>query len=341
MKYLLKTVNFNQLKSDVIASIVVTLIAIPLCLGIALASGTPILSGLIAGIIGGIVIGLLSRSQVSVSGPAAGMIGVVIAGISQLGSFEAFLLATFFAGIIQLCIGLFRAGFVADYIPANVIQGLLCAIGIVIIMKQLPFAFGYFPQSDAVAESLKQSQEAFLMNPLEHLSRNFDFGATLISMLSLGILIIWDKTPFAKFKLLPAALAVLLLSVFMNVIYGCFFPSLYLFELSHLVNLPSIDSLETVKNLMTWTDFSLLSNPQIYVYALIIAAIASLETLVNLEAGGQTKMTSIFHGMLGHEKVVNMSDVIQGMLKEKGVDIAKAIYDVKTGTVDFLHNPEN
>lgn len=271
-------------KSDLIASLVVTLIAIPLCLGIALASGAPLLSGLIAGIIGGIIVGFISQSHVSVSGPAAGMVGVVITGITQIGSFEGFLVATMIAGLLQILMGTLRVGFVADYIPANVIQGLLCAIGIVIILKQLPFAFGYFPQTAAVLESLKHSQEDIITQPLLHLLSHINLGATLISLMSISLLILWDKTALSKIKFMPAAVAIVLLSVLTNYLFGMFFPSLYLSNSSHLVSLPTLHSFSNLKDNVTLPNFSLLlSNHHIYIYAIIIAAVASLETLLNLE----------------------------------------------------------
>src|SRR6476660_2665971 len=148
--------RMNDLKYDIMAGFVVFLIAIPLGLGIALVSGAPLFSGLIAGMIGGIVVGTISQSSISVSGPAAGMAAIVLASITQLGSFNAFLLALILAGVLQIMIGSIRAGFIADYFPSNVIQGLLCAIGILIIIKQLPFAFTYTTAHNQLINELKE-----------------------------------------------------------------------------------------------------------------------------------------------------------------------------------------
>lgn len=133
----------SSLSKDFAASIVVFLVALPLCLGIALASGAPLLSGVLAGIIGGVVVGIISQSHTSVSGPAAGLAAVVLASITKLGSFETFLLAVVLAGAIQIIAGVLKGGFIANYIPSNVIKGLLASIGILLILKQIPHAVGF------------------------------------------------------------------------------------------------------------------------------------------------------------------------------------------------------
>ena len=161
----------NSLKNDIPASIVVFLVALPLCLGIALASGAPLLSGVISGIIGGIIVGVLSHSQTSVSGPAAGLAAVVLSAITQLGSFELFLTAVLLAGIIQLAMGLAKAGFIANYIPSNVIKGLLAAIGIILILKQIPHAIGYDKDAEGDFSFLQPDGE----NTFSELLQVFNF----------------------------------------------------------------------------------------------------------------------------------------------------------------------
>jgi carbonic anhydrase len=274
---------FNYFKYDVTAGIVVFLVAIPLCLGIALASGAPLFSGLLAGILGGIIVGIISESSVSVSGPAAGMVAIVLAAIAQLGSFQTFLLALFFSGILQIIIGSIRAGFIADYVPSNVIQGLLCAIGILIIIKQLPFAFTYTAQNEALNTLLKEASENFSLDPFHDIIHHLNGGAILISIISLAVLIFFDKTKNARLKAIPGPVIVVILGALINEIYVLFWPVLAQYS-SELVNIPINHTFESFINqfeLPAWQEWA---NPKVYVYAFILAAVASLEALLNLEA---------------------------------------------------------
>ncbi len=268
---------------DLTAGIVVFLVAIPLCLGVALASGAPLFSGMIAGMIGGIVVGFLSESRLSVSGPAAGMIAVVLGFITQLGSFETFLLALVFAGFLQILIGICRAGFIADYIPSNVIQGLLCAIGILIIFKQLPFAFTYTADNHELLESLRASSTTFDLDALEDISQHFNLGAIIISTLSIGILIFFDKTKQTILKTIPGPIVVVIAGAIINEFYSSFWPDLAQYS-SELVNIPLTTSLNSFCDLFQHPHWQSWSNPKIYLYGFILAAVASLETLLNLEA---------------------------------------------------------
>ena len=216
-----------KIKQDLPASIVVFLVALPLCLGVALASGAPLISGLIAGIIGGIVVGSLSGSQTSVSGPAAGLAAVVLSSITQLGAFDVFLLAVVLAGVIQLIAGAAKTGFIANYIPSNVIKGLLAAIGIILILKQIPHAVGYDadPENDF---SFIQPDGENTFSELLNIFSYFSIGAIIISAISLLMLIYWDKTPMRKFKFFPASLFVVILGIVMNQVFAQFAPSLYI-----------------------------------------------------------------------------------------------------------------
>ncbi|MEM1243793.1 MAG: SulP family inorganic anion transporter [Pseudomonadota bacterium] len=270
-------------KQDFIAGVVVFLVAVPLCLGIALASGAPLYSGIISGIVGGILTGFISKSPVSVSGPAAGMVAVVLAAITQLGTFETFLLAVFIAGIIQIIIGLFKAGFLADFFPSNVINGLLAAIGILIIIKQLPLAFGYFVSNTEVMGTLKEAQTAFALQPLLHLLTHVNLGATIISLISLAILIFWDYFKHTFLRAIPAPVVVVLLGILINYLYQTFFPSLMLMD-SHLVEVPVNQDLVGFFQQFQHPDWSAWANSQVYVYGFIIAVVASIESLLNLEA---------------------------------------------------------
>ncbi len=273
--------NIAKLKKDIPASIVVFLVALPLCLGVALASGAPLLSGVIAGIVGGIVVGLLSGSKTSVSGPAAGLTAVVLASITQLGSFEVFLTALVLAGVIQVVAGLLKAGFIANYIPSNVIAGLLTAIGIILILKQIPHALGY----DAIPEEDFSFQEPGGENTFSVLLDMFNYitpGALVISVVSIIILIVWDKTPLKKIGFFPSSLFVVIIGVLLQKLFSGNIPALELAE-THLVNLPPID----VSNLSSYLHFpqlSFLSDFRVYTVAFTIAAVASLETLLNVEA---------------------------------------------------------
>lgn len=212
---------FANLKHDIPSSIVVFLVAVPLCLGIALASGAPFFSGLIAGIVGGIVIGLLSNSQLSVSGPAAGLTAIVLAGLTRLGTFETFLLAVFLAGVIQLLLGFLKAGSIANYFPSSVIKGMLTAIGIIIILKQIPHAFGYDQAPDgpiAFEQSDGNNTLTALLQPLQHIH----IGVTIITLVSLAILILWEKPFMKKFRIIPGALAAVVISILLNLLYTAF-----------------------------------------------------------------------------------------------------------------------
>jgi len=275
--------KLSYVRNDLIASVVVFLVAIPLCLGIALASGAPLFSGIIAGIIGGIVVGFLSDSHVSVSGPAAGMVAIVLASIAALGSFHAFLLAVAFAGIIQILIGILRAGFIADYVPANVIQGLLTAIGILIIIKQLPLAFGFADNTANVMARIKEAQQTFSIAPLIHLSHHINYSTAFIAIFSIVLLVLWDKIPKKITKILPGAIVVVVLAVAINFLFALFSPTLILPD-SHLVNIPVNETFMGLIKQLPHPTFSDWVNPNIYLYAVVIAIVASLETLLNLEA---------------------------------------------------------
>jgi MFS superfamily sulfate permease-like transporter len=270
---------FSKIKYDLPASIVVFLVALPLCLGVALASGAPLLSGIISGIIGGIVVGALSSSHTSVSGPAAGLTAVVLASITQLGSFEVFLMAVLLAGIFQFVAGISKLGFIANYIPSNVIKGLLAAIGVILVLKQIPHAVGFDrdPQDDF---TFLQSDGENTFSELLNIFTYFSWGAIIISILSMLVMIYWDKTPMKKVRFFPASLFVVIFGVFLNFIFGKFIPSLSI-DTSHLVNIPPF---EGISSLITTPDFSSISNYNVWTVALTIAIVASIETLLNLEA---------------------------------------------------------
>ncbi len=270
---------FKNLKFDLPASLVVFLVALPLCLGIALASGAPAISGIIAGIVGGIIVGFLSDSQASVSGPAAGLTAIVLSALSTLGSFEAFLAAVMIAGGLQLILGLTKSGIIADYIPSNVIKGLLAAIGIILILKQIPHAFGI--DSDLEGEfSFFQPDGETTFSELFKIFDYFHWGAVIITAISFIILTQWKKTPLAKFNFLPPSLVVVVVGVLINFVLRAYFPE-WALAASHLVEIPEINQ---ASDLITFPDFSMLLTGKLWFVAFTIAAVASLETLLNLEA---------------------------------------------------------
>jgi carbonic anhydrase len=274
---------FANVKTDLPAGIVVFLVAVPLCLGIALASGAPFFSGMIAGIIGGIVIGVMSNSQLSVSGPAAGLAAVILAAITKLGAFETFLLAVFIAGAIQLLLGFLKAGAIANYFPSSVIKGMLTAIGIIIILKQIPHAFGYDKDSEGDLKFIQLDGENTFSELVNSISK-IDFGATMICLISLGILILWER-PFLKKKLrlLPGGLVAVITAVVLNEVFTKSGNSLAITG-DHLVNVPVANSFNEFLGFFTLPDFSQIANVQVYVVALTIAAVASVETLLCIEA---------------------------------------------------------
>jgi carbonic anhydrase len=270
---------FYNLKYDFPSSIVVFLVALPLCLGVALASGAPLLSGLISGIIGGVLVGFLSQSHTSVSGPAAGLAAVVLSSIMQLGSFETFLLAVLIAGLIQIIMGLAKAGFIANYIPSNVIKGLLAAIGIILILKQIPHAFGIDKDVENDFTFFQKDGEN-TFSELITIVNYFSWGSVIITIISLLFLIYWDKIPSNKIKIIPVSLFVVILGIVCNSLFNFYFPS-FVIEKSHLVNIPKFEGL---LSLITFPNFSSIGNYQVWFIAFTIAIVASIETLLNLEA---------------------------------------------------------
>jgi carbonic anhydrase len=269
-------------KHDLPAGLVVFLVALPLCLGIALASGAPLFAGLITGIVGGVLVALLSGSQLSVSGPAAGLTVIVLTAINKLGSYEAFLLAVVFAGILQIVFGLIRAGTVANFFPSSVIKGMLAAIGIILILKQIPHAFGY--DEDYVGDfAFEQGDKENTFSEIMNLFERSQPGAIVISLLSLIILIMWEGRFFKKLVMLPGPLVVVVVAILINQFIFPLNPGLQIGG-NHLVNIPMANSLNEFMSLFTLPDFSQIANKEVYFTAATIAIIASIETLLSLEA---------------------------------------------------------
>jgi SulP family sulfate permease len=269
-------------RADLGASVVVFLVALPLCLGVALASGAPLFAGVITGVIGGIVVGFASGSHLMVSGPAAGLTAIVLTAITSLGSYSAFLTAVVLSGFMQVALGLMRAGVIGLFFPNAVIRGMLAGIGIIIILKQLPHALGY--DADYVGnEDFNQQNDENTFTALLSSFERIEPGALLLSLLALAVLVLWDKPFMKRFALLPAALLAVLVGVALNAGFAAFGPSL---ELSgdQLVTLPVITSAADLKQALFYPDWSVLTDGAIWTLAITLAVVASLETLLSLEA---------------------------------------------------------
>jgi MFS superfamily sulfate permease-like transporter len=276
---------FSHLGSDLPSGLVVFLVALPLCLGIALSSGAPLFSGIISGVIGGIVVGWLSGSNTSVSGPAAGLTVIVLNAINDLDSFEIFLSAVFLAGLIQIILGVLKAGIIGYYFPTSVIKGMLAGIGIILIIKQIPYAFGV-NQTDSLEQYIPFVNDWGAVLDLENLSRAFDLGAIIITIISILLLILWEKPSFKRSsftKIIPGPLMVVIIGISINKIFKFNIPQLYL-TTEDKVELPEVDSISGFFNLFTFPDFSQITNSDVWLAAVTIAVIASLETLLSLEA---------------------------------------------------------
>ncbi len=280
----LRIYKSRSLRFDLISAIVVFLVAIPLCLGTALASGAPLFSGILSGMIGGIVVGILSASPVSVSGPAAGMAAVVLAAITELGDFNIFLLALMLAGLLQIIVGSLRAGFIADYVPSNVVQGLLCAIGILLIFKQLPLAFTLSSSLTELKMHLLDMDEGLSLTPLFDLSKHINNGAVIISLLAFAILIYFDKTKKKWLQVIPGPIVVVIAGILLNDLF--IFTNTSLAQNSpQLVNIPQHEGLADFYAQMHTPLWSAWTNPKVYIDAVILAIVASLESLLNIKAG--------------------------------------------------------
>ncbi len=278
----------TTIKSDFSASIVVFLVALPLCLGIALASGAPLFSGVISGILGGIVVGALSGSNKSVSGPAAGLAIIVLNAIESLGAYDVFLVSVIIAGLLQIVLYVFKAGFVAELFPNSVIKGMLAAIGIVITLKQIPHALGRDTDFEGEYEFFQIADGENTFSEILRAIETMSPGALIITLLSLGILIFWDKIISKQKNFLssiPGALIVVIVGILLNEFYHIYYPSLELLAKDdHLVKLPNFANFNELKNGLVFPDFSALLRLDVYVIAITIAIIASLETLLNVEA---------------------------------------------------------
>ena len=305
---------FKNLKNDIPAGIVVFLVAVPLCLGIAMASGAPLFAGLIAGIVGGLVVGSLSGSPLGVSGPAAGLAVIVLNAITELGGFEIFLVAVVLAGILQIIMGFVRAGIIAYYFPSSVIHGMLAGIGVLIALKQIPHAFGYDmdPEGDFAFRQVDgENTFSEIIKMLDYISP----GALIIAVISLFILILWETKTFKRFtftKIIQGPLVVVITGALLNIL---FFSNPQLAITSEqVVNIPVATSIGSFIGNFSFPDFSALSNPQVYITAIILAVVASLETLLCVEATDKQDPLKRITPTNRELKAQGIGNIVSGMI---------------------------
>ncbi|WP_179337307.1 SulP family inorganic anion transporter [Winogradskyella ludwigii] len=337
---------FKTLKNDLPASVVVFFVALPLCLGIALASGAPLFSGVIAGIIGGVVVGALSGSKIGVSGPAAGLAAIVLTAIGTLGGYENFLVAVVLGGVIQLVFGILKAGIIGYYFPSSVIKGMLTGIGIIIILKQIPHFFGYDAEAEG-ADSFVEASGENTFSAIWHIFDNLIIGSMVVGFIALGILILWSNVLVKKGKFFEIIQGPLV-AVVVGIVFFLVTKSNETLAIanSHLVSVPVPDSIDSFIGQFRFPNFAVITNPEVWVVAFTIALVASLETLLcveasdkidpdknvtptnrellaqgtgnilsglvgglpitqvivrssaNIQSGGKSKMSAIFHGLL-------------------------------------------
>ena len=268
----------SSVRRDLTAGLVVFLVALPLCLGIALASGAPPFAGLLAGIVGGIIVGTLSGSHTSISGPAAGLTAVVAVQIASLGSFRVFLLALFLAGLIQVAMGVARARDLAAFFPSSVIKGLLAAIGVILVLKQIPHVLGHDPAAEGEM-AFQQPDHENTFSELLQLVGDVQPGAAVVGLLSIALLVLWERSAGLKRSIVPVPLVVVVAGVGLSQMFRRL-GSPWAIEPSHLVQVPVADSLGGFVAFLQSPNFTQCLNPAVYTSAVTLAAVASLETLL-------------------------------------------------------------
>ncbi len=304
----------SSLKADLPAAVVVFLVALPLCLGIALASGAPLISGVIAGIVGGVVVGALSGSPLGVSGPAAGLAVIVLTATQELGGFDIFLVAVILAGVIQLVLGFVRAGVIGYYFPSSVITGMLAGIGIVIFLKQIPHALGYDkdPEGDfSFAQIDGQTTFTETLAALDVISA----GPLIIAALSLAILIAW-QTPWFKARKILALIPGPLVAVVTGVVLNLVFKNMDALMLTaeQCVSIPIVDGFEGFAGLFVFPKFSALGSAAVYKTAIVVAVVASLETLLCVEATDKLDPLKRVTPTSRELKAQGVGNIVSGML---------------------------
>ena len=305
----------KSFKTDLLSGMVVFLVALPLCLGIAVASGASPFAGIITGVIGGIVVGALSSSHVSVSGPAAGLIAINLAAVTALG-YETFLLAVVLAGLIQLSLGIAKAGGISSYFPSGVIEGMLTAIGIIIIKKELPHAIGYDieHEGDFYSYELMNSADKGFFSEIIHSFNYAHTGVIIVTVVSIGILVAFNKVAFLKkIKAIPGALVVVVAGILINELFKITNPA-WVISGEHLVKLPTASSFGEFFGQFRFPNFSGFANPAVWITALTIAAVASIETLLCLEAGDKMDPQKRFSSANAELRAQGIGNVFAGLI---------------------------
>ncbi len=301
------------LKTDMLSGMVVFLVALPLCLGIAVASGAPPFAGIICGVIGGIVVGALSTSNVSVTGPAAGLIAIILVAISDIG-YQSLLAAVMIAGLIQLILGFVKAGSISSYFPTSVIEGMLVAIGIIIIKKEIPHAIGYDKAHEGDFFALEKGSETGFFTELINSVNYAHLGAIVVTIVSLAILISFNKVPFLKkIKAVPGALIVVVVGILMNEVFKSTGSKLAISE-AHLVSLPIPSSFDDFFGQFTTPSLAGFVNPKVWIVGLTIAIVASIETLLCLEAGDKMDPQKRYSSANGELKAQGIGNMLSGLI---------------------------
>jgi MFS superfamily sulfate permease-like transporter len=330
---------FKNAGADIPSSIVVFLVALPLCLGVAVASDAAPITGIIAGMVGGMVIGFLSGSQLSVSGPAAGLTAIVASAIGKLPTYEVFLVAVVLAGAFQLILGFAKAGVIGDFIPNSVIKAMLAAIGLILILKQFPHLVGYDvdPEGD---ESFLQKDNENTFSEIFNALQRFTPGAIIIGLISVGILILFEQRAIKKnriFQLIPGPLVVVAAGILLNILFKTFYPDLALAK-EHLVQLDIFNNPIQFFSALPSPDFSGILNKDVFIIAITIAIVASLETLLSIEAVDKIdpqKRISPTNRELKAQGIGNMVSGLLGGLPVTSV-IVRSSANVSSGAVSKL-----
>ncbi|TDE16795.1 SulP family inorganic anion transporter [Dyadobacter psychrotolerans] len=311
------SVSLKYLREDFLAGISVFLVTIPLCLGIALASGAPLFAGVISGIIGGLVVGYWSGSEVTVSGPAAGLTVIVLQAIQSLG-YQSFLVSVVLAGVIQFILGWLKAGTLSSFFPNSTIRGMMVAIGLVIILKQFPHALGWDVDYEGEFEFSQQSDGENTFTEIFSALTHVNSGAFIISSACILFLVFWDKLAVGKqtfFKLFPSSLAVIFVGVGLNELFRILHPDWYLgTSPQHMVSFPSFRSWDVIMNSFVFPDFAALTSSGVYVAALTIALVASLESLITLEAADRVDHDRRYSSPNQELRAQGISNILCGLV---------------------------
>ena len=306
-------ISTKFLKTDLLSGMVVFLVALPLCLGIAVASGAPPFAGIICGVIAGIVVGSLSGSHVSVSGPAAGLIAIILAAITDLG-YEVFLVAVVIAGAIQLTLGFLKAGTISSYFPTSVIEGMLVAIGIIIIKKEIPHAIGYDKAHEGDFFALEKGSETGFFTEIINSINYAHLGAIIVTIASISILVAFNKVPFLKrIKVVPGALIVVVVGIILNEIFKSTGSSLAISQ-EHLVTLPTASSFNEFIGQFTNPEFTAFASPKVWIVGATIAIVASIETLLCLEASDKMDPLKRFSSANKELKAQGVGNILSGLV---------------------------